>query len=194
LDTIIVLIVSISNKCANQFQGYIALIIKNLSDTHFCFQFAILSYLVVSTSCLVLHQQPLPLLLDLQYNNDPNYMFAYDVNNPQTGDIKNQQESRRGDIVLGQYSLVQPDGVRRTVEYKADDHSGFQATVNNEVITPQEPTKEPEATEEPPSQPNVAVIIHPWPTPSYSTTTLAPVAISRTSFHQTIASSRNPWL
>lgn len=51
------------------------------------------------------------------------------MNDYHTGDIKSQQESRDGDLVKGQYSLVEPDGSIRTVEYTADKHSGFNAIV-----------------------------------------------------------------
>ncbi|CAD0195913.1 unnamed protein product [Chrysodeixis includens] len=68
---------------------------------------AILSGLVLSATCMVLHQ-PQHLLLGLQYHDEPNYNFAYE------------------------YSLLQPDGVRRTVDYRSDDHTGFQASVNND--------------------------------------------------------------
>ncbi|KAL4712946.1 hypothetical protein ACJJTC_012016 [Scirpophaga incertulas] len=158
----------------------------------------VLFHLVMSITCMILHPQPPPVLINLQYNDDPNYTFAYDVNDPNTGDVKNQHESRRGDIVLGQYQLVQPDGVLRTVEYRADDHRGFQATVNNEA----RPTVAPallEPSEEPAREPNLSVhpspvhVNQPWPS-SYSTTTITPVAISRTSFQQTITNTRNPWI
>lgn len=59
----------------------------------------------------------------------PKYSFKYGVNDYHTGDIKSQQESRDGDLVKGQYSLVEPDGSIRTVEYTADKHSGFNAVV-----------------------------------------------------------------
>lgn len=35
-----------------------------------------------------------------------------------------QQESRSGDVVQGSYSLVEPDGTRRIVEYTADPVQG----------------------------------------------------------------------
>ncbi|KAL0849560.1 hypothetical protein ABMA28_013826 [Loxostege sticticalis] len=159
---------------------------------------AVLSYLIISTTCTVLHQAPIPILLDLQYHEAPsvpNYNFAYDVNDPHTGDIKNQHEIRRGDHVQGQYSLVQPDGIRRTVDYRADDHTGFQATVNNEGRPVAQPVHSP-VVEEAPRRPNVAVLIHPWPTPAATTTSPPPLAISRTSIHQTISNvhSRHPWI
>lgn len=49
--------------------------------------------------------------------------------NKLTGDSKSQQESRSGDVVQGSYSLVDPDGTRRIVEYTADPHNGFNAVV-----------------------------------------------------------------
>lgn len=38
-------------------------------------------------------------------------------------------EHRDGDVVKGQYSLVEPDGTIRTVDYTSDDHNGFNAVV-----------------------------------------------------------------
>ncbi|KAF9405913.1 hypothetical protein HW555_013539 [Spodoptera exigua] len=54
----------------------------------------------------------------------PKYDYAYSVADPHTGDHKSQHESRDGDAVHGYYSLVQPDGSVRKVEYTADDHHG----------------------------------------------------------------------
>lgn len=45
-----------------------------------------------------------------------------------TGDSKSQQESRSGDVVQGSYSLVEPDGTRRIVEYTADPVQGIKHT------------------------------------------------------------------
>ena len=36
------------------------------------------------------------------------------VNDPLTGDNKHQKEERDGDVVRGEYSLVEPDGNVRT--------------------------------------------------------------------------------
>ena len=47
-----------------------------------------------------------------------------------TGDSKTATESRDGDRVSGQYSLVEPDGSVRTVTYTADDVNGFNAVVD----------------------------------------------------------------
>ncbi|XP_053602734.1 cuticle protein 8-like [Plodia interpunctella] len=60
----------------------------------------------------------------------PKYAFNYGVKDPHTGDIKSQQEERDGDVVRGSYSLVEPDGSTRTVQYSADDHNGFNAVVH----------------------------------------------------------------
>ncbi|KAM3962390.1 cuticular protein RR-2 motif 129 [Aphomia sociella] len=60
----------------------------------------------------------------------PKYAFNYGVKDPHTGDIKSQQEERDGDVVKGSYSLVEPDGSTRTVDYSADDHNGFNAVVH----------------------------------------------------------------
>ncbi|VVC34975.1 Insect cuticle protein,Chitin-binding type R&R consensus [Cinara cedri] len=58
------------------------------------------------------------------------YHFEYAVNDPTTGDIKNQNEVSDGHgSVKGTYSLVEPDGSTRVVEYTADDVHGFQAEV-----------------------------------------------------------------
>ncbi|CAG9821870.1 unnamed protein product [Phaedon cochleariae] len=63
------------------------------------------------------------------YDPNPQYTFAYTVDDRSTGDSKTQHESRHGDVVRGQYSLTDPDGSRRTVDYSADPHSGFNAVV-----------------------------------------------------------------
>ncbi|XP_050670437.1 larval/pupal rigid cuticle protein 66-like [Leptidea sinapis] len=58
--------------------------------------------------------------------------FSYGVADPHTGDVKSQQETRVGGNVRGQYSLLESDGTRRTVDYAADDHSGFNAVVRKD--------------------------------------------------------------
>lgn len=59
----------------------------------------------------------------------PHYSFQYGVHDAHTGDIKSQQETRDGDVVKGEYSLVEPDGTKRIVTYTADHHNGFNAVV-----------------------------------------------------------------
>lgn len=46
-----------------------------------------------------------------------------------TGDQKSQHEVRDGDVVKGSYSVVEPDGSLRVVDYAADDVNGFNAVV-----------------------------------------------------------------
>ena len=60
----------------------------------------------------------------------PKYAFKYGVHDSHTGDVKDQAEERDGDIVKGEYSLLQPDGTKRTVHYTADGHNGFNAVVS----------------------------------------------------------------
>ncbi|XP_022203732.2 cuticle protein 21 [Nilaparvata lugens] len=67
-----------------------------------------------------------------EYDPNPQYSYAYDIQDALTGDSKSQHESRQGDVVQGSYSLVEPDGTKRTVEYTADPHNGFNAVVHKE--------------------------------------------------------------
>ncbi|KAJ2938288.1 hypothetical protein O0L34_g17636 [Tuta absoluta] len=91
------------------------------------------------------------------YYNRPRYAFNYGVSDPNTGDIKSQHETRDGDVVKGQYSLVEPDGSVRTVDYTADAVHGFNAVVSKSgpnVHTP------------PPVRPVVPVAPVPAPAPT----------------------------
>ncbi|XP_044728752.1 uncharacterized protein LOC123292237 [Chrysoperla carnea] len=65
----------------------------------------------------------------VDYYSYPKYSFNYGVKDAHTGDVKSQSEVRDGDVVKGQYSLVEPDGSVRVVDYTADDHNGFNAVV-----------------------------------------------------------------
>jgi hypothetical protein len=65
------------------------------------------------------------------YHAYPKYSYSYGVKDALTGDSKSAHETRDGDVVKGSYSLVQPDGVLRTVHYTADPVHGFQAEVIN---------------------------------------------------------------
>ena len=62
------------------------------------------------------------------------YSYAYSVDDPITGDVKSQHETRSGNSVVGQYSLIDSDGTKRTVDYSADDHNGFNAVVRKDPI------------------------------------------------------------
>ncbi|XP_055904294.1 larval cuticle protein A3A-like [Eupeodes corollae] len=64
----------------------------------------------------------------------PQYSFGYDVQDAISGDNKNQQETRDGDIVHGQYSLNDADGYRRIVDYTSDPINGFNAVVRREPL------------------------------------------------------------
>lgn len=66
----------------------------------------------------------------VDYYAHPKYTFKYGVSDYHTGDVKSQHETRDGDVVKGQYSLVEPDGSIRTVDYTADKHNGFNAVVS----------------------------------------------------------------
>lgn len=64
------------------------------------------------------------------------YHYQYAVHDPKTGDVKSQNEVGDGlGTVRGTYSLVEPDGSTRVVEYTADDEHGFRAEVKR--IEPQ---------------------------------------------------------
>lgn len=77
------------------------------------------STLVVSKQCI----------LFLTFQSVPRYNFNYAVNDPVTGDNKAQTEVRDGGYVKGSYSLSEPDGTLRVVDYTADPVSGFNAVV-----------------------------------------------------------------
>ncbi|KAF0772239.1 cuticle protein 8-like isoform X1 [Aphis craccivora] len=58
------------------------------------------------------------------------YHFEYGVKDLHTQDIKSQREESDGNgNVKGSYSLVEPDGSTRLVEYTADREHGFNAVV-----------------------------------------------------------------
>ncbi|KAL3288713.1 hypothetical protein HHI36_003148 [Cryptolaemus montrouzieri] len=86
-------------------------------------------------TALVAHAAPAVAVKAEPYDPHPQYNFAYGVQDHATGDIKDQQESRDGDVVHGKYSLVEPDGSKRTVEYTADPVNGFNAVVHKESLT-----------------------------------------------------------
>ncbi|XP_030377837.1 cuticle protein 8 [Scaptodrosophila lebanonensis] len=75
---------------------------------------------------------PLPILRqhNPEYYPPASYSFNYAVHDELTGDIKEHSETRDGYLVRGSYSLVDPDGYKRTVTYTADDVHGFNAVVN----------------------------------------------------------------
>ncbi|KAL7033954.1 hypothetical protein ACKWTF_007789 [Chironomus riparius] len=68
----------------------------------------------------------------VEFDAHPQYSYTYSVNDASTGDSKSQSETRDGDVVTGQYSLIEADGTRRVVDYTADDIHGFNAVVRKE--------------------------------------------------------------
>ncbi|KAK4881349.1 hypothetical protein RN001_004668 [Aquatica leii] len=69
-------------------------------------------------------------LADSEFDPHPQYSFAYDVHDSLTGDSKSQAESRNGGLVQGRYTVADPDGTRRIVDYTADPINGFNAIVS----------------------------------------------------------------
>ncbi|XP_047986440.1 cuticle protein 7-like [Leguminivora glycinivorella] len=92
-----------------------------------------------SSQSIVFHQPqalpptttPIP-ALDQYSRTQPKYEYKYEVSDHQTGDRKSHWERREGDKVRGAYSLYEPDGALRTVEYTADAVNGFNAVVRRE--------------------------------------------------------------
>ncbi|XP_071439719.1 cuticle protein 21-like [Hetaerina americana] len=67
------------------------------------------------------------------FDPTPEYTYSYDVSDSKTGDSKAQTETRTGDIVKGNYRVVEPDGTLRTVFYVATPEKGFQAVIRRET-------------------------------------------------------------
>ncbi|KAL7041322.1 hypothetical protein ACKWTF_000724 [Chironomus riparius] len=63
-------------------------------------------------------------------DSHPSYSFSYSVDDISTGDHKSQFESREGDSVVGRYTLLEPTGETRQVDYTADAVNGFNAVVS----------------------------------------------------------------
>ncbi|KAM3962405.1 uncharacterized protein ACR2FA_003650 [Aphomia sociella] len=97
------------------------------------------------------------------FYDHPKYAFNYGVADHNTGDVKSQHETRDGDVVKGQYSLVEPDGSIRTVDYTADPVHGFNAVVSKtgpSVHTPPAPPRVPHQI-----KPVVQYVAKPIPVP-----------------------------
>lgn len=77
-----------------------------------------------------------PVVKEVEVHEDsrPQYTFSYGVKDHLSGDDKSQHEVRDGDVVKGQYSLVEADGTRRVVDYTADPINGFQAVVSKHGV------------------------------------------------------------
>ncbi|KAJ6643956.1 Cuticle protein 19 [Pseudolycoriella hygida] len=71
----------------------------------------------------------IPFARDDRCSNHPAYAFSYGVKDLHTGDVKSQWESRDDGVVKGHYSVLEPDGSIRSVDYTADAKNGFKAVV-----------------------------------------------------------------
>ncbi|XP_026735984.1 larval cuticle protein A2B-like [Trichoplusia ni] len=71
------------------------------------------------------------------------YKYSYNIEDPTTGDSKSQHEVRQGDVVTGAYTVLGPDGTKRTVEYTADPKNGFKAVISEDPGTPPVVTQPP---------------------------------------------------
>ncbi|KXJ71757.1 hypothetical protein RP20_CCG019762 [Aedes albopictus] len=81
-----------------------------------------------------IHAAPIQhaIVKQVEHHAPANYEFSYSVHDEHTGDIKSQHETRHGDEVRGQYTLLDADGHHRIVDYHADHHNGFNAVVRRE--------------------------------------------------------------
>ncbi|XP_015513732.1 cuticle protein 19.8 isoform X1 [Neodiprion lecontei] len=87
---------------------------------------------IVGSPAAVAVAQPATVVRTEDYDPNPQYSYSYSVADGLTGDNKAQEETRNGDVVQGSYSLVEPDGSRRTVSYAADPVNGFNAVVQKD--------------------------------------------------------------
>ncbi len=106
------------------------------------FQFVVLAAFAAVAQAGLLPAAPLAystpiakaVAVDTDFDPNPSYSYSYDIQDGLTGDNKNQQETRQGDVVQGQYSLNDADGTRRIVDYTADPVNGFNAVVRKEPL------------------------------------------------------------
>jgi len=89
--------------------------------------------IVAPVSAPLVASAPVVAAENTEFDVLPQYQYAYNVQDSLTGDSKSHEETRDGDIVKGQYSLIEPDGSRRTVNYYADPVNGFNAVVQKDV-------------------------------------------------------------
>ncbi|RZF35804.1 hypothetical protein LSTR_LSTR009220 [Laodelphax striatellus] len=98
-----------------------------------CFQVAIF---ITITSSLVESQPRVPVYSVYQSYpstsafNDVQYDYRYSIDDSVSGVISNRWEERLGEYVKGSYSLLEPNGKIRTVDYEVDGKKGFQAVVH----------------------------------------------------------------
>lgn len=59
-----------------------------------------------------------------------NYYFKYDIDHPEHNLIARHWEMKRGELIRGGYSFLQPDNRVRTVEYVVEGRKGLRAAVD----------------------------------------------------------------
>ncbi|XP_063361485.1 uncharacterized protein LOC134650460 [Cydia amplana] len=96
-------------------------------------QVAALTPVATSSANFVTYKSPIraPVVVAPSNDDATSYEYSYVVYDENTGDQKAQKETSDGSVVRGQYSLIQPDGYVREVQYTADDIKGFNAVVKN---------------------------------------------------------------
>ncbi|XP_063621679.1 uncharacterized protein LOC134793895 [Cydia splendana] len=96
-------------------------------------QVAALTPVATSSANFVTYKSPIrvPVVVAPSKDDATSYEYSYVVYDENTGDQKAQKETSDGSVVRGQYSLIQPDGYVREVQYTADDIKGFNAVVKN---------------------------------------------------------------
>ncbi|XP_014256837.1 adult-specific cuticular protein ACP-20-like [Cimex lectularius] len=71
----------------------------------------------------------------VDYYAEPHYYFQYEVKDDHTGDFKSHKEERKGDHTHGVYTVAQPDGSKRVVEYSVEGkHGGFVPKVHRDPV------------------------------------------------------------
>uniref|UniRef100_A0A0A1XB19 Cuticle protein n=1 Tax=Zeugodacus cucurbitae TaxID=28588 RepID=A0A0A1XB19_ZEUCU len=89
---------------------------------------------VIKAAPVAYAAQPVLAKADDEYDPHPQYKYSYGVEDAVSGDSKSQVEERDGDVVRGEYSLIDADGYKRTVQYTSDDVNGFNAVVSREPL------------------------------------------------------------
>ncbi|KAF6207147.1 hypothetical protein GE061_018386, partial [Apolygus lucorum] len=115
-----------------------------------------------------------------EYDPHPQYSYAYDIQDALTGDSKSQHESRNGDVVQGQYSLVEPmvpSGPSTTPLTPSTDS------------TPSSANPEPPSSRPPPSSlrsplpsPTPPPSLTPLPSATLALPTPAPLGLARAAY------------
>lgn len=97
-----------------------------------------LTFAIILSICTVYNVASVSQNIEFEEEKDeigPQYKYAYTVEDSVSGDNKGHVEERDGDVVRGEYSLIDADGFKRTVSYTADAVHGFQAVVKREPLS-----------------------------------------------------------